>query len=320
MALITADDVINETYIFADKNEQEKDLGMLLLIAIKQRWNDSETPFTKQDLDDFEGLNERERDTVRAVTTYFVSSDVLVANLVRTLGSELNNKTAEHFYAEQNVIEIIHSKVYAKMFLIVCGNEVTPQTAADMMNEYKSVLLKREYVSKIGLSVNIAEKITKMAFVEGIFFSISFAVIFMLQRKKVCNGFVGANKFIFKDEDLHKVFGCYVITTLLKDEISQEKIHEIAKEVYDIEYQFILEIIPFDLPALTRNDLHSYLQYCVDSMLRLLEVEPLFNVCSNPLEYMEELGKLEDLKIFEHRPKMYNIITVRPPLRARDLY
>jgi len=70
--------------------------------------------------------------------------------------------------------------------------------------------------------------------VEGIFFSGSFCAIFWLKKRSLMPGLTFSNELISRDEGLHTDFAC-LLYTMLKNKLSENKVHEIIGEAVEIE-------------------------------------------------------------------------------------
>ena len=90
------------------------------------------------------------------------------------------------------------------------------------------------------------ERLVAFAAVEGIFFSGSFCAIFWLKKRSLMPGLTFSNELISRDEGLHTDFACHLYT-IMKNKLTEERIHEIICEAVEIEKKFISESLPSDL-------------------------------------------------------------------------
>ncbi len=181
----------------------------------------------------------------------------------------------------------------------------------EKMNLFKSletnpiVAKKAQWALKwINDTQPFAERLIAFCAVEGIFFSGSFCAIFWLKSRGLMPSLCLSNQFISRDESLH-CETCIAIYGKLKNRLSTEKIHQIFKEAYEIEREFVTESLPVKLIGMNSDLMKQYIQYVTDYWLIKLGYPKLFNV-TNPFGFMEYISMENKTNFFENRVSEYS--------------
>lgn len=295
---LTVEDLKRETFL----EIQEDVLYYLYKLHLQSFWLVEEINFEK-DKEDFKTLPPEEQIFMKKICTFFLISDAVVGDAVENFAFAVPAREAKAFYSVQNMIENTHIETYSKMFDIVNGNTDLDE-CLKAINQMTSILKKRSFCVK--KRTNIAEQIAAFVFIEGVFFAASFSGIFWFKNRGKCKGIVQANAWILRDENLHCRFGCEILKRYFKEEISAQEIYEIAVEVFEIECDFIRDLLPNDLGTMTKKDLTEYVKFCINSILALLSLNPLFERVTQPFPNMDYINFSDKTNFFENRVNNYN--------------
>ncbi|MFM2395404.1 MAG: hypothetical protein RLZZ546_3387 [Bacteroidota bacterium] len=149
-----------------------------------------------------------------------------------------------------------------------------------------------------------AERLLAFCAVEGIFFSGSFCAIFWLKSRNLMPALTLSNQFISRDESLH-CETCVAIYSKLKNKISEQRVHEIFREAYEIEDEFITKSLPVSLIGMNANSMKTYIKFITDFWLVKLGYSKLFNV-KNPFSFMNFISLENKTNFFEKRVSEYS--------------
>lgn len=276
-------------------------------------WRQEEIPFDK-DAVQFPTLPIVEQKMIRKANAFFLIADSVVGDTTMAIAEQIGDSSARSFYAAQNHIEQVHKDVYSRMFL-ACEQPIPGLTRehqlqlyCDEINTMKSILLKRKFC--LAKNLTLVMMLLRNTFVEGIFFTTSFACMLWLKKRGKCEGVVKANEWILRDEALHWMFGCEVYKLLFVDEgkgVTQETIHDLATEAYNIECQFIDELIEEDFAEMTRKNMKTHLKHCINMVVEKLGVKPIFEPTESPFEFAKFLNYPVKANFFETRVTNYSL-------------
>lgn len=154
-----------------------------------------------------------------------------------------------------------------------------------------------------------AERLLAFCAVEGIFFSGSFCAIYWLKSRNLMPALTLSNQFISRDESLH-CETCIVIYSKLVNKLSEKRVHEIFKEAYEIEQEFITESLPVSLIGMNAESMKTYIKFVTDYWLSKLGYSKLFNV-KNPFGFMEYISLENKTNFFEKRVSEYSKVITK---------
>ncbi|HEY9703207.1 MAG TPA: ribonucleotide-diphosphate reductase subunit beta [Allocoleopsis sp.] len=279
-------------------------------LYIKSRdlfWKPEEIDFTK-DREQFEKLKEEEKFFIENILAFFVFSDGIVnENLAINFYNEVQISEARQVYSVQILIEAIHSHTYSLMIDTLILDSNKKSQLFDALNTNEIVKKKAEWGLKwFDKNKSFPERLVAFIVVEGVFFSASFAAFFWLKQRNLLPGLTKANEFISRDESLHAETGVLLYSKLIQ-KIPESRIHEIFKEAFDIEKEFITESIPVRMIEMNEKMMIQYIEYVVDYWLVKLNYSKIFN-SKNPFPFMEYLSMESKANFFERKVSEYSLM------------
>lgn len=268
-------------------------------------WTVEEIDFSS-DIDHWkERLNDDERYFIKNVLAFFAGSDGIVnENLVLNFYNEIQIPEVRNLYATQIQIEAIHSEAYSLMIDTYIKDPNEKEQLFNAINTIPCVKKKAEWALKWVTNGSFPERLLAFVAVEGIFFSGSFCAIFWLKSRGLMPSFSMANQFISRDESLHTRTNVILYSKLIQ-KLPETKVHELFKEVYEIEKEFITESLPVSLIGMNKELMKEYIQYIVDYWLVALGYSKLFNT-KNPFQFMEYISIENKTNFFEKRVTEYS--------------
>ena len=91
---------------------------------------------------------------------------------------------------------------------------------------------------------------------------------------------------------------------MIKNKISEEKVHLMFKDAVEIETEFIVSSLPCALLGINSDLMTIYIQYVADRLIVELGYNKIWNV-KNPFDFMEKISMEGKTNFFEARPTQY---------------
>lgn len=284
---------------------KEGDIWELYKKAQASYWTAEEIDFSNDRYDFINKLNPNEQYFIKMVIAFFAVSDGLVnENLIERFMSEVKCMEARCFYGFQIAIENIHGETYSLMIDGVTSSSKEKDELLNAIKNFEFIRKKAEWMKKwMRSDAPFAQRLIAFACVEGIFFSGSFAAIFWLKKKNVMHGLTFSNELISRDEGMHTEFAC-LLKSKCSTQVSEDIIHEMFKEVVELEKDFICNALPCSLLGMNKDMMAQYIEYVADRLLNMLNYEKIWKT-PNPFDFMESISVQGKTNFFEHRPTQY---------------
>ena len=273
--------------------------------SIDSFWHTGEISLA-QDLNDWNKLNEDERNFIKMVLAFFSSSDALVTdNLGTRFMNEVQVSEARAFYAFQIAIETIHSEMYSILIDTYIKDSEEKNKLFQATSNYPCIEKKFKWAEKWlnDKRSNFATRLVGFALVEGLFFSSSFAAIYWIKKRGLMPGLTFSNELISRDEALHTEFAILLYSKINK-KVPKKKFYEIVKEAVDIEKEFITESIPCRMIGMNSKLMCQYIEFVADRLCLQMGYDKLFN-SSNPFDFMELISIESKVNFFERTNAEY---------------
>lgn len=286
--------------------------------AIGSFWIPEEIDLSNDKNDWDNKLNDDERYLFSNVLSFFSQSDKIVnINLEERFSSDIESlpldlyKETELFYNSQKTIEDIHSQMYELLLNTYIKDTVELEKLTNGLKNIPAIKKKGMWAKKWidDKEASFATRLVAFAALEGIFFSGSFCTIFWIKERNILKGLIHSNKFISRDEGLHRDFACELFNLLrnhpeYKIECSDEQVVSIIKEAVELEKEFITESFNCRLIGMNGQLMCEYIEYVADHLLGTLNIEPYFKN-KNPFLFMESISLEVKANFFEERVTEY---------------
>jgi ribonucleotide reductase beta subunit family protein with ferritin-like domain len=272
-------------------------------------WTAEEIDFSK-DYDDFQKMNENEQHFIKMILSFFAASDTVVnINLGQRFSQEVQIREAIIAYNWQMMIENVHSETYSLQIDNIIRNPEEKQKALNAITNYPCIQKKAEWAYKwIESRDSFAQRLIAFAIVEGVFFSGAFCSIFWLKKRNLMPGLCDSNELIARDEGMHTAFAC-LLYSMVSEKLEESIVHEMFKESYEIEREFICESLPCSMLGMNSDLMCKYIKFVSDRLLISLGYSKLW-LESNPFDFMESISMEGKTNFFESRPTQYQKASV----------
>lgn len=269
-------------------------------------WTPEEIDLSKDMKDWTEKLNDNERHFIKNILGFFAGSDgIVMENLATRFSREVQWPEARFFYAEQNIIEAIHSETYSLLIDTYISDKKEKDDLFHAIQTIPCVKKKAEWAMSWidSKDADFATRLLGFAAVEGIFFSGAFCAIFWLKQRGVMPGLTVSNEFIARDEGLHTDFACLLYSKIV-NRLPKQKAQKIIRDAVKIEKQFITKSLPCDLIGMNSTLMTQYIEFVADRLLLQLGYPKVYKV-NNPFPFMERISLENKDNFFEKRVSTY---------------
>ena len=271
----------------------------------KQDWRAEKIDLSK---DRYDLLNEEEQFMVDNIIAFFSNADGLINdNIADLLKQDFSDSNELVFwYNLQTIQEQEHNILYSLFIQTYIQDSKKREDMFNALETNSIVINKCKWFDRWINNGTKAHKLIGLALSEGLLFSSLFASVFYFRSDVRLKGFIEGNDYVSKDEASHYRMSVYVYNNYLKDneKLSKEEIKDIIMECYELEKEYVLQVIPDKLIGLNKNNMLQYVQYVTDTILTDFGVSPVFNV-SQPLSYMQQLAIEDKNNFFERKSASY---------------
>jgi len=274
-------------------------------------WTPEEIDLSK-DLADWAKLNKDEKHFLSLILAFFSNADGLVnENICLRFYNDVQNAEVRLFYTSQMFIEGIHQITYSNLIDTYIKDKTERIRLFNAIDHFDCVRLKADWIKeRIHSNSSFAERLVGFACIEGIAFSGAFCCIYWFKKRGLLQGLTFSNELIARDEALHAEFAV-ALYNHLNNKLSQRMIHQIIKEVVELEIQFICVALPCRLIGMNADLMTEYIQYVADRLATQLGCEKIYN-SSNPFDWMELISLEGKANFFEKKVDCYALATREP--------
>lgn len=242
---------------------------------------------------------------------FFAQVDaIILQNLQNNFSIDIDIPEATIFYGIQAGIEAIHWEMYSQLIQTLIDDPVQRDSAFKAIQNYPVIRHKAEWTMKwMNNDLPYLHRLVAFACAEGIFFSSAFASIYYYKKRGLMPGLTLSNKFIARDEGLHRDFGCELFKVLRTEDpdnyqITDAEVYQIVTDAVTVEENFVSESLNVDLIGINSSSMKQYVRFVADHLLLTLGLERKYNV-ENPFDWMELISLTGKQNFFEGRVSEY---------------
>jgi len=279
----------------------------------QMHWFPEDVPL-HNDVQDWQNLNDKEKNLLTQIFRLFTQSDVDVSTgYVDRYMRIFKKPEARMMMGAFNNMESIHQHAYS-LLLDTVG---MPELEYKAFSEYEAMADKHEYVNSIKVSGKDRSSIAKAlavysGFTEGLQLFSSFIILLNFPRFGKMKGMGQIITYSIRDESLHveamtQLFREYIQENidLWTDDFKKE-IYQACRDMVDLEDRFLNLVFQMgDIEGLTQKEMHQYIRYIADRRLLQLGLKPNYNVKDNPLTWLDDVLGVEHQNFFEGRATSY---------------
>ncbi|QPO25173.1 ribonucleotide reductase subunit 2 [Bovine alphaherpesvirus 2] len=259
------------------------DINRLRSLSILNRWLESELVFAG-DEEDVDRLSPGELDFYRFLFTFLSAADDLVTEELGRLSGLFYQKDILHYYVEQECIEVVHSRVYSIIQMVLFKNDdAARRIYVARTVGHPAIRAKVDWLeARVRDCPSVPEKFILMILIEGIFFAASFAAIAFLRTSNLLKVTCQSNDLISRDEAVHTTASCCIYNNYIgaHPKPPPTRVRQLFLEAVDIEIAFIRAKMPRDGQVLSESavaSIENYVRFSADRLLCLIGDQPLFN-------------------------------------------
>lgn len=276
-------------------------------------WLPEEVPLG-EDVKDWENnLNEGEKNLLTQIFRFFTQADLDVQdNYMERYAQVFKPHDVKMMLAAFAASEATHVVSYA-LLLETIG---MPDSEFEEFKNYKAMRDKHDYMA--GCNMDNPREIAKTlaifgAFGEGLQLFASFAMLFNFPRFNKMKGMGQIVSWSVRDEAIHcegitRLFREFVKESGCMDDSLKEEIYEACRTVVRMEDAFVdlaFEMGP--VQGMCSEDIKGFVRYVADQRLAQLNLEPIYNVKTNPLPWFAQMAfGVEHANFFEARATEYS--------------
>ncbi|APO15875.1 ribonucleotide reductase subunit [Bubaline alphaherpesvirus 1] len=284
------------------------DIDHLRSLSVANRWLETEFPLA-DDAKDVARLSGAELEFYRFLFAFLSAADDLVNVNLGDLSELFTQKDILHYYIEQESIEVVHSRVYSAIQLLLFKNDAVARAGyvEDALGD-PAVRRKVDWLERrVAAAESVAEKYVLMILIEGIFFSSSFAAIAYLRTHNLFVVTCQTNDLISRDEAVHTTASCCIFNNYLGGERPPpDRVRELFREAVEIEREFIWSRAPRGSHILDVEAIAAYVEYSADRLLAAIHLPPLFGTPPPGTDFPLALMTAEKhTNFFERRSTTY---------------
>lgn len=254
-------------------------------------------------------LTENDRHFLTHTLAFFAQADgIVLRNIDNNFSLDIDIPEASIFYGIQAGIEAIHWEMYGVLIQTLIDDPDKRDKAFKAIENYPCIKQKAEWIEKwMNNSKPFLHRLVAFACTEGIFFSSAFASIFYYKKRGLMPGLSLSNKFIARDEGLHRDFGCElfkILRSLGELKITDEEVYQIVNDSVMVEENFVKESLNVDLIGINSDTMNQHVRFVADHLLQQLGLEKKYNV-EEPFDWMNLISLTGKQNFFEGRVAEY---------------
>lgn len=255
-----------------------------------------------------EKLTNDDRHFLIYTLAFFAQADgIVLQNLDNNFSIDVDIPEASIFYGIQAGIEAIHWETYALLIETLIDDPEEKNRAFNAIENYPCIREKAEWISKwMNNERPFLERLVAFACTEGIFFSSAFASIFYYKKRGLMPGLSLSNKFIARDEGLHRDFGCELFKVLRTEgyKIEDETVYSIVQDAVTIEENFVDNSLNVELIGINAESMKQHIRFVADHLLVTLGLKKFYNDVE-PFDWMDLISLTGKQNFFEGRVSEY---------------
>ena len=253
-------------------------------------------------------LTPGEQRFVKYILAFFAASDGIVnVNLAKRFKDDIPMQDASYFYNFQMMMEDIHAHMYSIILDAIVPDRTERDNLINASQTIPVISKMSDYMNRcISSGAPFAERLLRMACVEGIFFTGCFCAIYWLQSRGLMPALAHSNELISRDEALHTEFALHMYNMIEPEHrLSKLRIGVIFEEAVSIAAEFITDALPGGLQEMNAALMTDYIKCQADILLSLIGMPPQYNT-KHQFHFMDQINMTNRTNFFERRVSEYS--------------
>ncbi len=263
---------------------------------------------TSMDVTHYLKLTPGEQHFVKHILAFFAASDGIInLNLAQRFKKDVGMLEAGYFYDFQIAMENVHAHTYALLLDAIIPTKKERDRLMNAVATMPIITKMSDYMFKcIESDAPFAERLLRMACVEGIFFTGCFCAIYWLQNRGLMPALGHSNELIARDEALHTMFAMFLYTMQREDcKLNDDEVAKIVCEAVDLAKEFIREALPSGLSEMNSELMIPYIECQADNLVTLIDIQPIYG-SKHDFHFMEQINLTNRTNFFERRVSEYS--------------
>lgn len=252
---------------------------------------------------------------VKHVLAFFAASDGIVnLNLAERFRREVPMQDAAYFYNFQIAMEDIHAHTYSILLDDIVPNKEERDRLINASQTMPIIKKMSEYMHNcISSDAPFAERLLRMACVEGIFFTGCFCAIYWLRNQGLMPALGFSNDLIAGDEALHTYFALTLYTMIEPEhKLGRGHIAKIFAEAVDLANEFFVDALPEGMAEMNADLMASYIKCQADNLVTLIGVDVIYDT-THDFHFMDQQNLTHRTNFFEGRSAQYSKVQEADP-------
>lgn len=248
-----------------------------------------------------------EQHFIKHVLAFFAASDGIVnVNIVERFRKDIPILEVAYFYDFQIMMENTHAHTYSMLLDAIIPTASERNHLLRAIETMPIIGQMTDFMKRcIASDASLAERLLRMACVEGIFFTGCFCVIHWFQNRGLMPALGHSNELIARDEMLHTYFAMHLYDLIEPErQLTHEHVHAIVDEAMVITRAFIREALPNGMFGMNADLMIKYNESQADELLSLISVAPLYKA-THSFTFMTQQALANRTAFFERRGADY---------------
>ncbi len=258
-----------------------------------------------------EKLTDNDRHFLTYTLAFFAQADgIVLRNLDNNFSIDIDIPEASIFYGIQAGIEAVHWEMYGLLIQTLVKDPEERMRAFHAIEHYPCIRQKAEWIEEwMNNKKPFLHRLVAFACTEGIFFSSPFASIFYYKKRGLLPGLEKSNKFIARDEGIHRNFGSELFKILRREDpetyhITDKEVYQIVGDAVKIEENFVNNSLNVELIGINSKNMNQHVRFTADHLLLELGLQKFYND-EEPFDWMDMISLTGKQNFFEGRVTEY---------------
>lgn len=288
--------------------------------AVAMFWSADEVDLSN-DAMHYAELTSGERRFIDFILAFFSASDGFVTNNLDRFLTDVPIIEARYFFEFQKAMENTHAHMYSELIESLVPDAIRRRDLFQAVTGMPIITKITNYIAATTKSeAGFAERLLRMACIEGILFTGCFCAIYHFQQRGIMPGLAQSNEFIAKDEALHTLFAVYLYSLIEScHALRTTQVHEIVREFVVLAQEFIDEALPEPISGMNKKLLCDYIEAQADNLVDLMGVKKIYGT-THIFTFMFQQNLCNRTNFFERKLTDYMKISSGTTTAADDYY